>query len=93
MMPDHVSIVCSSILSALDGRYGDHHATDRTAGSTLWINPLLTLYWCFRLDPVTRRVLYLDALKRTQTYIDVDDVLEAWRVHCAETRPRVPIPL
>jgi hypothetical protein len=93
MMPDHVSIVSSSILSALEGRYGDHHTTDRTAGSTLWINPLLTLYWCFQLGPVARRVLYLDALKQTQTYIDVDDVLEAWRFHCAETRPRVPLPL
>src|SRR5262249_9141827 len=76
----HVSIVTSSILSALEGRYGDQHATSRTAGSKLWINPLMGLYWCFALDRVAQRVLYLEALKQTETYIDVDDVIEVFRL-------------
>jgi hypothetical protein len=37
-MPDYPSIVCSSILSVLDGQYGACHRTSRTRGSTLWIN-------------------------------------------------------
>lgn len=37
-MPGDESIVCTSILSALLGHYGDHHATARTARSELWIN-------------------------------------------------------
>lgn len=37
-MPRHISIVSSSVLSALAGNYGDHHATPRTRDSMLWIN-------------------------------------------------------
>ena len=36
-MPDSPSIVSASILSALEGQYGDYHCTARTRGSTLWI--------------------------------------------------------
>jgi hypothetical protein len=70
-MAHHVSIVSSSIVSALEGRFGDYHATDRTAGSQLWINPLMTLYWCFTLRAVAERVLYLDYLVATETFTDV----------------------
>jgi hypothetical protein len=58
LMPNNVSIVSSSILSALAGEYGDVHATGRTQGSQLWINPLMAAYWCFRLDRVAERILY-----------------------------------
>jgi hypothetical protein len=92
LMPQHPSIVSASVLSALEGRYGDYHATERTAGSELWINPLLTLYWCFRLDPVARRVLYLEELKQTQTYEEVASVIFAFRAR-REARPWTPIPV
>jgi hypothetical protein len=92
-MPHHPSIVSTSILSALEGRYGDHHATQRTAGSKLWINPLMTLYWCFALGPVAQRILYLDVLKETETYNDVDDVIEVFRLHCPSVRPWQNIPV
>jgi hypothetical protein len=93
-MSNHISIVfSSSILSALEGHYGDHHATDRTAGSKLWINPLMTLYWCFDLGAVAHRIRYLDALKHTHTYIDVDNVIEHFRAGCNEVRPWEDIPL
>src|SRR5262249_926084 len=92
-MPHHVSIVTSSILSALEGRYGNHHRTDRTAGSKLYINPLMTLYWCFRLAPGAQRLLYLHPLKQTETYIDVDDVIEVFRLHCSAVRPWLDIPV
>ncbi len=81
-MPQHPSIVTSSILSALDGRYGDYHATPRTAGSKLWINPLMTLYWAFRLDAVARRVLYLEAMKRTETWAEVNRVIVEHLARC-----------
>jgi hypothetical protein len=92
-MPNHVSIVSSSILSALEGHYGDHHATPRTAGSRLWINPLMALYWCFRLEPVARRILYLDELKQTSWYGDVDDVIGRFRGACRTIRPWTDIPV
>jgi hypothetical protein len=67
-MPHHQSIVCASVVSAIDGEYGDFHRTPRTAGSKLWINPLMAVYWGFDLPSVARRCLYLDKIKTTNTY-------------------------
>ena len=87
-MPQDISIVCSSILSALSGRYGDYHATPRTRYSKLWINPLMPVYWCFRLEAVAQRILYLDAVKATETYGDVQFVIRRFR----ETHTRLRLP-
>lgn len=76
VMPKHISIVTSSILSALAGHYGNYHATPRTQGSKLWINPLMSLYWCFQLPQVAKRITYLDAIKQTSTYMDVMFLIE-----------------
>src|SRR5579863_7819853 len=46
--PQHQSIVCNSIASALRGEFGDYHATNRTHGSELFINPLMAQYWTFK---------------------------------------------
>jgi hypothetical protein len=40
----HPSIVNTSILSAIEGHFGNYHANYRTEGSTLFINPLMALY-------------------------------------------------
>lgn len=92
-MPNHVSIVNSSILSALEGQYGDHHATDRTAGSKLWINPLMTLYWCFRLEAVAQRILYREEMKRTESYDDINVVITRFRALCSSIKPWADIPV
>lgn len=92
-MPNHPSIVTSSIVSALEGQYGDYHATPRTAGSKLWINPLMTLYWCFQLAPVARRILYLDALKQTEDYDAVSILITRFRAQLKNTRPWVDMPV
>jgi hypothetical protein len=91
-MPSQPSIVSTSIVSALEGHYGDHRRTVRTKGSTLWINPRMALYWCFRLEPVARRILYLDAIKEAQTYWEVMAVIDIFRQHCSEIRERTQIP-
>jgi len=91
-MPDCPSIVCASILSALEGYYGDYHRTARTRGSTLWINPLMTVYWCFRLEPVARRILYLDEVKRTQTAWDLIEAIDAFRRRRPASRHQTSIP-
>jgi hypothetical protein len=91
-MPDCPSIVCASILSALEGHYGDHHRTARTRGSTLWINPLMAVYWCFRLGPVARRILYLDDVKQTRSYWDLMEAIDAFRRRCTAVRERAVIP-
>jgi len=92
-MPRHPSIVNSSILSAVAGHYGDHHATARTQGSELWINPLMALYWCFQLEPVARRVQYLEKMKETTTMSDVVVALSHWLAVRPEARSARPIPL
>jgi len=90
--PNHPSIVCNSVISALEGRYGDYHATDRTLGSKLWINPLMTLYWCFQLTPLARRILYLDAMKATRTTEEINQVIHTFRSRI-ESKPWEAIPV
>jgi len=78
-MPGFPSIVSTSILSATVGEYGDHHETERTRGSTLWINPLMSLYWCFEVDAVAGRCLYLDAIRNTTSFHDLSLAIGEFR--------------
>jgi hypothetical protein len=82
----------ASIVSAIEGQYGDFHRTSRTRGSTLWINPLMALCWCFRLGPVVRRILYLDAVKETHSMWDMVETINAFRSGDKEIRERRVIP-
>lgn len=66
-MPNAVSIVSTSIASAIEGEYGDIHRTPRTRDSTLWINSLMAMYWAFDLGAVAQRCLYLKDIQRTET--------------------------
>ncbi|NTX63386.1 DUF1152 domain-containing protein [Myxococcus sp. CA051A] len=86
------SIVSLSVVSALEGDYGDVHRTQRTQGSTLWINPLMSMYWAFDLTPVARRCLYLDALKDTRTPWEMNLVIEMFRASLS-IRPWKDIPV
>jgi hypothetical protein len=78
-MPMGESIVSNSILSALEGRYGNYHSTVRTRGSFLWINPLMPVYWWFRLDVLADRILYLESMKNTHSYADVNQTIATFR--------------
>ncbi len=94
-MPGEESIVCTSILSALLGRYGDHHTSARTARSELWINPLMPLYWGFRLDGVAARLLYRDVLEGTTSFAAVRNAIQSFRQNAGlvkAIRPLRPIP-
>ncbi|MCL2726683.1 MAG: DUF1152 domain-containing protein [Polyangiaceae bacterium] len=73
------SIVCLSIKSAIEGSYGDVHSTERTEGSRLWINPLMSMYWAFELGAVARRCFYLDAVLGTETAWEATAMIEAVR--------------
>jgi hypothetical protein len=91
--PTHPSIVNTSIAAAIEGRYGNHHATTRTRGSELWINPLMAIYWCFELQAVVDRVLYREMLRATQTFNEVIRFVEAARKTFEGRRERKPIPV
>jgi hypothetical protein len=92
-MPAQNSIVAESILSAIDGNFGDHHASARTAGSELWINPLMAAYWCFNLEQVARRLLYLESIQATEEYRELEAAISAFRKNCGTVRPWRNIPV
>lgn len=79
IMSDHPSIVSSSIVSAIEGEFGNHHRNYRTEGSRLFINALMALYWCFQLDAVAERILYLDEIRGTEAVRDLTLAIEYFR--------------
>lgn len=85
------SIVNGSMVSAIEGRFGDYHRTPRTQSSKLFINPLMSLLWTFDLAAVARRNLYLDRITDTETSWDIHLAIEHFR-ETANIRPRQPIP-
>lgn len=92
-MPECPSIVSSSILSAIAGEFGDYHATERTKGSTLWINPLMSMYWAFALEGVARQCTYLDDVRDTESYYDLSRAITAYRDSVPVMREWEHIPL
>lgn len=91
-MPKQPSIVNASIISAVSGLFGNHHATKRTEGSELFINPLMAMYWAFQLESVARRNLYLDRIGNTSTYQELSLVIEKFQATQPKTRPWRDIP-
>src|ERR1700751_2757113 len=79
MTTSHPSIVNGSIVSAIEGCFGDYHRNLWTWGSTLFINPLMSLLWTFDLAAVARRNLYLEGLADTETSWDVHVVIGRFR--------------
>ena len=91
-LPHQPSIVNSSIIAAVAGSFGDVHSTKRTEGSQLFINPLMALYWSFRLKNVARRNLYLDQIHNTDTLEEVALTIEKFRESLPVIRPWTTIP-
>ncbi len=87
------SIVNASIISAVEGDFGDVHRIERTSGSKLWINPLMAMYFTFELGTVARRVSYLPRLKTTQTIFEVSALIDGYQRTCDSLRPWTSIPI
>jgi len=87
----HPSIVNGSIVSAIEGHFGDYHRNSRTQSSTLFINPLMSLLWTFDLAAVARRNLYLECLVGTETSWDVHVQIGRFRkTVCRRQRETIP---
>jgi hypothetical protein len=71
----HKSIVSNSIASAMRGEFGDSHATRRTAGSVLFINALMSLYWCYDLAAVAAKMGFYQAIADTRTFREVENAI------------------
>lgn len=87
------SIVSNSIVSALEGEYGNHHRTRRTNGSELWINPLMTIYWSFDLKAVVRKIKYYDQIKDVYTIGAFDGQLAKYRNELTQLRAKKRLPI
>lgn len=87
------SVIASSVVSAVRGRYGDYHLTEKTHGRRLWISPLMPIYWFFDAMAVAERNLFLSQLQWTQSYSEAAQVLAHVRRNLTLRAPtRVPLP-
>lgn len=77
--PEYPSIVNGSIAAAVGGDFGDVRFTARTKRSELFINPLMSLYFCVDAVGLARRNLYLDRLERTYLTRQISSVIEEFR--------------
>ena len=87
------SIVSNSVVSALEGNYGDFHKTNRTNGSNLWINPLMTIFWCFDLRSIINKIKYYDLIKEVNTIGEFNLKLTEYRKNLKNIREKKQIPI
>lgn len=90
------SIVCASITDAMLGHFGNHHSTNRTGKSKLFINPLMPIYWTFEIRKLAAKIPYADALLQTSSHLDVSKVI--YRHHenlgkSGKLRTAIPLPM
>jgi hypothetical protein len=89
--PSRPSIVQGQIAAALRGEFGDVRFTTRTAGSELFVNPLMGVYFTADLAILAAGVGYLAELAGTDTAVEVALAIEAHRDR-VRRRPRRAIP-
>ena len=87
------SIVSNSIISAVQGEYGDYHKTMRTYGSRLWINPLMAIYWSFDLRALIQKVRYYDLIKDVDTIGEFNGKLAKYRSELKTFRRSKQMPI
>lgn len=76
----HESIVTNSIASAIRGEFGDFHPTRRTKNSVQFINPLMSLFWFFRLEGVSSRIRFSAKIQDTMTMDEVAKAFQMYRI-------------
>lgn len=86
--PEHPSIVNGSIAAAVRGAFGDVRFTDRTRGSELFVNPLMSLYFAFDLPGLAARCLYLDRIEDTHLMRQVQSRIAEFRENVVTRPPR-----
>lgn len=85
--PSHPSIVNGSVAAAVRGDFGDVRFTERTRNSELFVNPLMSVYFCVDAPGLARRNLYLDRLEGTALMRQISSVIERFRDELPRQRP------
>ncbi|MFE1590088.1 DUF1152 domain-containing protein [Streptomyces sp. NPDC058737] len=86
--PERPSIVNGSVAAAVRGECGDVRFTDRTRGSELFVNPLMSLYFAFDLPGLAARCLYLDRIEDTHLMRQVQSRIAEFRETVVTRPPR-----
>jgi hypothetical protein len=87
--PEQKSIVCLSMLKALQGVAGDHEVRP---GASVWLNPLMTVYWFFDLQAVYERHLFAASLGNTRSLAEVVESIQSARGRIKiEDRCSIPV--
>ena len=87
------SIVSSSVTDAIQGHFGNYQSNPRTSGSELYINPLMSMYWCYHLESVAKKMKHMDKLMKTQSIGEVDEVIRKYRETLSEKRKPRQLPM
>jgi len=90
--PAWPSIVHGQIAAALRGKFGDVELSERTRGSTLFVNPLMAIYFTFDLDGLAARNLYLAQIENTIDFRQITMAIERFRYSLPTTRQPRAIP-
>lgn len=85
--PGRPSIVNGQIAAALRGEFGDAQFTRRTAGSELFINPLMSVYFTVDLDGLAAANQYLVRIEDTVLMRQVSARIEVFREELPKRRP------
>lgn len=85
--PLRPSIVNGQIAAATRGEFGDVRFTARTAGSALFVNPLMAVYFSCTVDGLAGRLLYRDRIEDT---VAMEQVLARIGQFRAGITPRIP---
>jgi hypothetical protein len=89
--PQRPSIVNGQIAAALSGESGDTAFTRRISGPTIFVNPLMAIYFTVDLMALATRCLYLDRLEETRTVREMELQIEQFR-DGVDRRPARPYP-
>ncbi|WP_222932677.1 DUF1152 domain-containing protein [Nocardia yunnanensis] len=89
--PGRTSIVNGQIAAALRGEFGNVAVSDEIAGSELFVNSLMCVYFAVDLAVLAASVHYLDCLADTETGFDVHVVIDRFR-NAVTRRARRAIP-
>jgi hypothetical protein len=86
------SVINASVISAVQGNFGDFHLTEKTRGSRLWISPLMPIYWFFDFQAVVERNLFLADIRGADTFMEAAfAMLESRRRKSIRTATRIPL--
>lgn len=83
--PEYPSVVCSSVISAVEGHYGDYHLIKKTQGNDLRISPLMPIYWFFEASTVAKQNLLIPELGLSYS---IQDTWHKMRMKSEELPPR-----